>query len=124
MEHKKRQVKEAQMDAEKSVQNKRREIREAEMETQIALEQRNQEWVKLASANAREQADAKAYGLAAAMQALSQADPKILQALTSVGMDPAQLMATAFRDLAAGAEKIGQLNISPDLLRELMQDQK
>jgi hypothetical protein len=30
-------------------------------------------------------------------------------------------MALAFRDLAENAGKIGQLNVSPDLLREMLQ---
>ena len=30
-------------------------------------------------------------------------------------------MALAFRDLAENAAKIGQLNVTPDLLREIMQ---
>ena len=34
-------------------------------------------------------------------------------------MKPEQLVASAFQELAGKAEKIGQLNISPDLLREL-----
>jgi hypothetical protein len=36
-------------------------------------------------------------------------------------MKPEQLIAVAFQELAGRADKIGQLNISPDLLRELMQ---
>jgi hypothetical protein len=35
-------------------------------------------------------------------------------------MEPRQLIALAFKDLAGHAEKIGQLNVSPDLLRELL----
>jgi regulator of protease activity HflC (stomatin/prohibitin superfamily) len=120
VENKKRQIKETQMEAEKSVQQKKREIREAEMATQIALEQQNRELVSLATANAREEADAKAYAIGAVMEALAQADPKVLQALTSVGMEPDRLVALAFRELAEGADKIGQLNVSPDLLRELL----
>jgi len=69
----------------------------------------------------REDADAKAYGLAAMMRSFAGADPKVLQALATAGMDPAQLMALAFRDLADNAAKIGQLNVTPDLLREIMQ---
>jgi hypothetical protein len=57
------------------------------------------------------------------MKSFGDADPKVLQALASVGMDPGQLMALAFRDLADNAAKIGQLNVSPDLLREIMQPQ-
>ena len=35
-------------------------------------------------------------------------------------MKPEQLIAFAFQELAGKADKIGQLNISPDLLRELL----
>lgn len=120
VENKKRQIKETQMEAEKSVQKKKHEIREAEMAAKIALEKKNQDLVALSTANAREEADAKAYALAAVMQALSQTDPKTLQALASVGMEPGQLIALAFKELAENADKIGQLNISPELLRELL----
>jgi len=120
VENKKRQIRETQMEAEKSVQQKKREIREAEMAAKIAIEQKNKDFVALSTANAREEADAKAYAIAAAMKAVSQTDPKVLQALATVGMDPGQLVALAFKELAEGAEKIGQLNISPDLLRELI----
>lgn len=120
VENKKRQIKEAQMEAEKSVQQKKRELREAEMATKITLEEKNKELVALAGENAREEADAKAYGIAAVMKALAATDPKVLQALTNVGMEPGQLVALAFKELAESAEKIGQLNISPDLLRELL----
>jgi hypothetical protein len=57
------------------------------------------------------------------MRALGSADPRILQALASTSMKPEQLIAFAFQELAGKAEKIGQLNISPDLLRELMAPQ-
>ena len=62
----------------------------------------------------------KAYGVAATMKALEGVDSKVLQALASVGMQPDQLVALAFQGLAERADKIGQLNISPDLLRELL----
>lgn len=120
VENKKRQIKEAQMDAEKSVQQKKREIREAEMAAKIAIEEKNKELVALSTANAREEADSKAYAIAAVMKALSGTDPKTVQALTSVGMEPGQLVALAFKELAESADKIGQLNVSPELLRELL----
>lgn len=120
VENKKRQIREAQMDAEKSVQQKKREIGEAEMDAKIALEQKNKELVALSAANVREEADSKAYSIAAVMKAFSQTDPKVLQALTSVGMEPGQLVALAFQQLAESAEKIGQLNVSPDLLSTLL----
>ena len=120
VENKKRQIQEAKMEAEKSVQRKKHEIREAEMAAKIELEKRNKELVVLSTANAREEADAKAYAISAVMKALSQTDAKTLQALFSVGMEPGQMVAMAFKELAESADKIGQLNISPELLRELL----
>lgn len=120
VELKKRSIRETQMEAEKAMQAKDRELKEARMEASIALEQRNRELVGLATANARQEADAKAYALEASMKALAGVDPAVVQSLASVGMEPAQLVARAFQQMAAGADKIGQLNVSPELLRELL----
>lgn len=121
VETKRRQVREAELEAERMVEERRLEMRRAEMAGRIGLEDENRRLVALTAENAREEADAKAYGLSAMVRAFADADPKVLQALASVGMEPGQLMAVAFRDLADNAAKIGQLNVSPDLLREMMQ---
>src|SRR5881397_4443342 len=76
--------------------------------------------VALAATNAKTEAETRAYGISTTMQALGTVDARILQALASTGMKPEQLIAFAFQELAGKAEKIGQLNISPDLLRELL----
>lgn len=120
VENKKRQIRETQMDAERAVQEKQHLLRTAEMQANIGLEEKRKELVGLAAENAKSEADARAYGISATMQALGTADARILQALASAGMRPEQLIAFAFQELAGKAEKIGQLNISPDLLRELM----
>jgi len=120
VEQKKRQIRETQMEAEKAVQQKQRELSEAQMQTRIVLEEQNRVLVGLSVANAREEADARAYALTAAMHALEGVDPRVVQALASMGMDPGQLIAQAFRELAQGAEKVGQLNVSPELLSELL----
>jgi hypothetical protein len=120
VENKKRQIREAQMDAERAVQEKQHQLRQAEMETNIALEERNKQFVALSAENAKAEADAKAYGISAVMTALQGVDAKVLQALASVGMQPDQLVALAFQGLAERADKIGQLNITPELLRELL----
>jgi hypothetical protein len=120
VENKKRQIKEAQMDADRALRERRRQIEQEEMAGKIGLEQRRSELVDLATANARQEADAKAYGIDSMMKAFAASDAKVLQALASVGMQPGQLLALAFRDLADNATKIGQLNVSPDLLREIM----
>jgi hypothetical protein len=54
------------------------------------------------------------------MEALKSADPRVVQALAAVGMEPRQLIAQAFGGIAERAEKIGQLNVSPELLAGLL----
>jgi hypothetical protein len=124
IELKKRQIRETKMDADRAVQDKQRLLREAELATDIGLEDRRKELVTLSAQNTRAEADARAYGLEATMKALGVGDPRTLQALANAGMKPEQLIAVAFQDLAGRADKIGQLNISPDLLRELMAKEK
>jgi len=120
VENKKRQIRETQMEAERSVQEKQHLLEKEALEAGISQEDRRKQLVSLAAENARAESDARAYGVSATMKALGTADARILQALASTGMSPEQLIAFAFQDLAGKAEKIGQLNISPDLLRELM----
>jgi len=123
VENKKRQIRETQMEAERAVQEKKHIQQKEALEANIGLENRRKNLVALASENARAEADARAYGVSTTMKALGSADTKILQALATTGMRPEQLIAFAFQELAGNAEKIGQLNISPDLLRELLTPQ-
>ena len=108
------------MEAERAVQEKKHRVEKEALEANIGMEDRRKSLVALASENARAEADARAYGVSTTMKALGSADAKILQALASTSMKPEQLIAFAFQELAGKADKIGQLNISPDLLRELM----
>lgn len=124
VENKKRQIREVQMDAEKAVQEKQHQLQQAEMQSNISLEEEKQQLTTLAVKNMKQQADARAYGIGAAMKALENVDPRVLQALASVGMNPDQLIALAFQGIADRAEKIGELNIAPDLLRDLIKTGK
>jgi hypothetical protein len=120
VELKKRQIRETRMDADRGVQEKQRLLKEAEMAASVALEQKRKELVELEAQNAKAEADARAYNIEATMKALGTGDARILTALANAGMKPEQLIAVAFQEIAGKADKIGQLNISPDLLRELM----
>ncbi len=120
VEIKKRQIRETQMDAERAVQEKKAQLQRAQLDTSISLEDERKKLVALTTENAKAESDARAYGISSIMQALGSADASVLQALTTSGMKPEQLIAFAFQELASKADKIGQLNISPDLLRELL----
>ncbi|KQO17278.1 SPFH domain-containing protein [Paenibacillus sp. Leaf72] len=120
VEQKKRQIREAQLDAERSVRQKQNELKEVQLQFDTQLEEKKQAMIELAAANRRSEADAKAYELAAVMKSLHDTQPYVLQAMTNMGMDSNKLIAIAFQEMAEKAERIGQLNISPDLLQSLI----
>jgi len=124
VEVKKRQIRETQMEAEKAVQEKQHELQASELTAQIEQEKKREELVALATENSKKESAAKAYSMEAVMKSLASVDSRTLQALASVGMQPDQLVALAFQGLAERADKIGELNISPELLRELMAKRK
>jgi hypothetical protein len=120
VEQKRRQISETQMEAKAALMRKDNELRADQMGADIALEESRKSFVAGQAANSRTLAEAEAHRLASLMQALSTADPRVVQALASVGMQPAQLIAQAFGGLAENAGHIGQLNMSPELLQSLM----
>jgi len=120
VENKKKQIREAQMEAEKSVQEKKHNLQKAELLFNIKQEEEKKKLINLSVQNDRKESDAKAYGIFATMKAFKGVDGSIIQALANSGMNPQQLIASAFQGLAEKANKIGQLNISPELLQELL----
>lgn len=115
-----RAIRESELKTEKLVQEKKHELRDAEMNAAVALETKRKEFVERNAENTRTLAEAEAHRLRAAMSALESADPRVVQALAAAGMQPGQLIAQAFGGIAEKAEKIGQLNVSPELLQSLL----
>ena len=124
VEEKKRQIREAQMDAEIAVEEKKRQVREMQMNADIALEEQRQALVKTQAENKRSEADAQAYAIEAIVKPLVGLDPKTLLALAARSIDPRTMVAMGFQEIAENAAKIGQLNISPDLLDSLLQQRE
>ena len=123
VEAKKRQIREAQLDSERAVRHKEQTMQEEQLQFETAMEESRHQLIDLAAANKRAQADVKAYELSAVMRSLHGVEPGVLQTLSNLGMNPDKLIAIAFQDLADKAERIGQLNISPDLLQGLLSSQ-
>jgi hypothetical protein len=120
VEQKKRQIQETQMEAKAAVMRRQNELRGEQMGSDIELEQHRKDLVEGQADNTRKLAEAEAHKVSTLMQALEKADPRVVQALAAVGMQPAQLIAQAFGGIADRAEHIGQLNMSPELLNSLM----
>ncbi|EKD28748.1 MAG: hypothetical protein ACD_79C00224G0006 [uncultured bacterium] len=124
VENKKRQIQEAKKEAEKAIQQKEHELQNSEMTFKTNLEEKKKKLVELTVENSRSEADVKAYAISTAMKALEGVSPSTIQSLASMGMQPDKLIALAFQGLAEKAEKIGQLNVTPDLLKEILSKSK
>lgn len=120
IENKKREVKETQIEALRIVQQKEEQLKEDELNFETLLEEKKNTLIEKRVLNSKALADSKAYELQAIMKTLEGVSPDVIQVLASVGMAPEKLIAIAFQGIAEKAEKIGQLNISPDLLNQLL----
>ncbi len=115
-----RRVKESELQTEVMVEQQRRHIRETKMAADIALEKEREQLVEQSASNDKKVAEAQAWALAKQLEPLRTMDWKVLSALSAGGGDPGMMIAVAFRELAENAQRIGELNISPDLLRALI----
>lgn len=115
-----RSIKENELRTEQAVQEKRHQIEKADTTHRIGQEESRRALVDLEAANARTSADARAYALEAVVKALAGTDPKLVQVLAQARMKPDALVAAAMTEFAANAEKIGEINLSPELLHELL----
>jgi hypothetical protein len=115
-----RRIKESELNTEIAVEEKKRQIREAQMAADIAIEEQRAQLVDQKVANERKDADSRAYALDKTIKVIETADWKKLMMISSGGFDARQMIAMAFQELAGNAQKIGELNISPDLLQGLI----
>lgn len=115
-----RQIKENELQTEIAVETKRRQVREAMIQADIAIEEQRAALVDQKVANERKESLARGEALRATLEPLKEIDWRILMAASGGAANPSSLIAMAFRDLADNAQKIGQLNISPDLLTTLL----
>lgn len=115
-----RRIKESELNTEIAVEEKRRQIRETQMAADIALEQQRGTLMEERIENDRKEADSRAYALEATLKPVRDVDWRTLMTLSRNGADPKIMIASAFQEMASNAQKIGELNISPDLLRSLI----
>lgn len=115
-----RRIKESELSTELAVEQKRRQIREAQMAAEIAVEEKRATLIDQRVQNDRKDADARAYALDVTLKPLREMDWRTLTAATAAGADPKVLISMAFSALAENAAKIGELNVTPDLLKSLL----
>jgi regulator of protease activity HflC (stomatin/prohibitin superfamily) len=118
-----RTIKENELNTEIAVEQKNRQVRETKMAAETAVEEQRAHLVDLRVANDRKEADAKAHALQATLEPLKGVDWRTLMAASGHN-DSGSIIALAFHELAENADKVGELNISPDLLNSLLKTKK
>ncbi len=117
---KQRKIREAKVEADLAVEQRQQSIRETKLAGQVKLENDRRALIEARTDNARAEADAQAYAVAASLKPLQELDEKTLQLLAMQSAEPRKMMTMAFKQLAENAGKIGHLNITPDLLQDLI----
>ena len=102
------------------VVQKKIQIDNQDMAGKIELEKMNKEFTELSAANEKINADIKAYAAEALVKAYNNINPAILESCAMAQMEPGALMAKAFMNIGENAEKIGSLNMTPDLLQSIV----
>jgi hypothetical protein len=119
-----RRIKENELNTEIAVAHKQRQVRETQMAAEVAVEQQRAALVDQKVDNERKEADARGHALQATLEPLKAIDWRTLLAANAGSDDAGRIIAMAFQELAANSGKIGELNISPDLLASLVKPGK
>jgi hypothetical protein len=115
-----RRIKESELNTEIAVEEKQRQIRETRMAADIALEQQRAALMDQRVENEKKEADSRAYAMEATIKPVREVDWRTLMMLFPQNIDSRTTIALAFQEMATNAQKIGELNISPDLLNSLL----
>jgi len=130
-------VKESELETEKAIQKKQQDLETSKLEAerlrmqqqfkinqekiaaQIEDEKQLEALVAINAANEKARGDAQAYKIQVTMEAYQAIDTDKLRVMSLSGMGPEQLIAQAIENLTQGDNKIGNLNLSPELLLAL-----
>ncbi len=114
-----RVIKENEFKTEITVAEKQRHVRETKMAGEIAVEQQRTQLVETRVANERKEAESRGASLQAMLGPVRDVDWRVLLAMQG-DASASTMISSAFDQLARNADKIGQLNITPDLLQALL----
>jgi len=121
IEEKQKQIIEKKMESEVIKAENDRKLREMKLEADISVENQRKLLIEEKTENDKTEAETQGYVIEATLKPYKDIDWKILTALNN-NPDPKFNISLAFRQLAENADKIGNLNISPDLLDSLLNE--
>jgi len=115
-----RKIKETELRTNLMVEEKQRLIRETQIQADISVEDQRRALVDLKVESDKKEADSRAYALEQSITPIRDVDWKVLTAAFGSNMDPQAMIALSFREMAENAGKIGELNITSELLQSLL----
>lgn len=123
IEEKQKQIAEKKMESDVQKSDNQRKLREMKLEADISVENQRKALIEQKTENDKKEAETKGYIIETTLQPYREMDWKTITALNN-NSDPRFNISLAFRELADNAEKIGNLNISPDLLDSILNDKR
>ncbi|MCJ8288931.1 MAG: membrane protease subunit, stomatin/prohibitin [Crocinitomicaceae bacterium] len=123
VEEKQKQIAEKKMESNVQNADNQRKLREMKLEADISVENQRKALIEQRTENDKKEAETKGYVLETTLKPYREMDWKTITALNN-NSDPRFNISLAFRELADNAEKIGNLNISPDLLSSILTENK
>jgi hypothetical protein len=114
-----RSIKENEFKTETIIAEKQRLVNETKMAGDIAVEQQRSQLVETRADNEKKEAEARGASLQAILAPVKDVDWRVLLAVQGEAQ-AGTMISSAFEQLARNAERIGQLNITPDLLQSLL----
>lgn len=121
VEEKQKQIAEKKMESEVQKADNERKLREMKLGADIAVENQRKQFIEQKTTNDKKEAETQGFVIETTLKPYKDIDWKTLTALNN-NPDPRFNIALAFRQLAENADKIGNLNISPELLDSLLND--
>jgi len=121
VEEKQKQISEKKMESRIMSSENDRRLPEMQIEADISVENQRKQLIEQKTENEKAEAETQGYLIEATLKPYRDMDWKILTALNN-NPDPKFNIALAFRQLAENADKIGNLNISPELLESILKD--
>lgn len=123
VEEKQKQISEKRMESEVLKADNERKLREMKISADISVENQRKMLIEQRTENDKKEAETQGYVTETTLKPYREMDWKILTALNN-NTDPKFNISLAFREMAENADKIGNLNISPELLDSILNEKR
>ncbi len=120
IEEKQKQIEVQKMQTDLVKQENDEKIRELKVQADIKIEKEKENLVKMQVENDRKMVEIERLKMESVIEPLKKLDWRSMMVLGNNSSDAKTNIALAFRELAENAGKIGTLNITPDLLENLL----